>query len=363
MSNNGYYGENKTNKKWYAKFIEYKYTLEYSPDSNIEEILKSVENTISNSIITGTSIFAECSGVGNRVLMEQTQVSFSSRNLEEDNDIAAISSMPPDEATSEECPLVEASNEVICTVVAGVLTVFYRSETSHAESEQEIHTIVEDVLSGQDLISSNTQIKNLRFIESSNNMPNKDSEFQNKNLVVILSVASSATIILSLGLIVIKWRQHKRNKHDGCSHNKPYSTVTVGQLRNNRIEQNMPERALMDDDSIMSSEDNEYLARVLEYGHLKCPVDGGYLKCLNDHEYRNGSNSSLEDIGFIRNLQDERQENSEDNTGHNISSQDDRYRIRVNPSKATTSDIYANYLNSFTHENRTYSEVTWTSAI
>lgn len=373
VSNSGYYGESRTNENWYAKFIEYKYTLEYSPDINIEEILKDVELKIINSIVVSTSIFPECSRVGSRFLMEQTHL--SSRNMKESNSIIAISSMPPDEATSEECELEEATDESVCTVVAGVLSVFYRAETSRGDSEQEIHNVIEDVLSGQDLISSNTQIKNLRFIGSLNDMPEKDRNSHRRDLVVIISIASSATIILSLGLVFMKWRQHRRNKHDGCSHIKSYSTLSVGKIRKSRIVRNPPEPALMDDDSIMSSEDNRYLERLdndedlnstLEHGHLNCPLDEEYLKC--PHVYQN----SRHDDGFIRNPQDDKHQDMLQNVGSVGNSQDDgyirdlqddKYRVRGDSSRVTASDQYANYLNSFTHPNRTYSQVTWTSAI
>ena len=202
--------------------------------SNADLILSNVESAISNSIITSTSIFAECTKKRRVSLRSPSATNSPSQSLQ--NKIIGISSKPNDKAVSKECSFDKLLNGSICTIVEGVLTLYYQEDntlhTRFEEVEIQIKAIIEGLAGNGNLSqANNTQILRLTYISTPNNMdegnnmiliPNNMDEGNN---MILISIVSSAVIIVSLCLAFVIWKKSRKIQSDDFPVNKPPSNT------------------------------------------------------------------------------------------------------------------------------------------
>jgi hypothetical protein len=229
VSGSGFYGE-ETTTNLTPVLIRYKYQMEYWPNSNedqLDQALREVENAISNSILTRTSIFAECS-VRRRTLLRSTpSVSSSSRrNLQQT--ILAMTSEPADVPNEEVCPFDKIyPTGTACVVLDGILTLFVRVDGSRRldASADEIRSIIK---SGMDLgilqaSLLRDDVSHLDYIPMSDaelggngNVDNSEQGAEKGNNSVGNSLSSrslgyvlfaASGLILFVGFTALKWRQ------------------------------------------------------------------------------------------------------------------------------------------------------------
>lgn len=263
VSDSGFYGD-EISSNLRAEYIRYLYQMEYKRNSNTEEILNDLELAISETILKETSLFSECTIHHDRLLFS----THAARNLEQS--IVGLSSNPTDIITSNLCPSETVFNDSSCSVIEGILTVFYKEEhrLRRITSTSEISTVIEEGMGNGSLSLSNNNIRHLEYlppsslsdeIDESNAQQGQeddgDSQFNSRRLSIVLYSACGS--ILLVGLITFKWGQmHHRRK---CMNDEDNDSMVSSAIAVNKI-------TMMDDDSsnFMSSvqmSDSSLLAR------------------------------------------------------------------------------------------------------
>jgi len=123
-----------------------------------------------------------------------------------------LSSNPADETTSEGCPFDKISESNNCTVVDGVLTLYYDDEQSVDLSIKEIHGVIQAVLLDKKLIEGNVGIENVKYIPRAIEEQNDKaaSSRTDLNRIVTISFGSLSGFIVLLVLLYFLKKQLKR---------------------------------------------------------------------------------------------------------------------------------------------------------
>ena len=209
VSYDGFYGDNESHLL--SDYIHYSYQIEYQSGSRINRIVDNLENAISNSILKSTSIFRECVPQEERILIR----SQLDRKLGEG--IVGLSSNPADVLTQDTCPNSAIFDSSSCVVMRGIMTIFYKDDTSRRlEQKNEIIRVIEDGMGNGSLSLSDDDIIDLQYLPFHNwgyldseedprkNRDNPDPVFNLRNVSYILLASGSIVLI---GLAGIKWRQ------------------------------------------------------------------------------------------------------------------------------------------------------------
>ena len=157
------------------------------------------------------------------------------RNL--GTEVVGLSSYPADVVTSEQCPLETISTDSTCTVVDGVLSLFYRNEgdgdtpsTKIEEDTYEIKAAIESLMENGDLIHEmdDPDLIDLKYIvpitissdDTVDSLEGNEGEGEGGSLgvkgVSFITAGSIVTILL-LGATAFKWVQTRRRARGDVS--------------------------------------------------------------------------------------------------------------------------------------------------
>ncbi len=208
VSNSGFYGNREAEN---LRFIQYKYQIEHSSSSSIKQFVKNVERRISNSIINFTTLFPECAPNERIRRLRSVPLDSLGRILEEEI-VVGLSSNPADQITAEECPFDKSSESNNCTVVNGILSLYYNFAPSQSLNTQ-IHDVIEGVIIDEELSMDNVGIKSTKYIPLSNDQNGASASSRaNSKSIVTISFGSIGGLIVVLGLLFFAKKKLKKRK-------------------------------------------------------------------------------------------------------------------------------------------------------
>lgn len=198
----GKYGE-ETEKK---HIVEYFYKMIYNEESSPNDLLKVLDKSIAEKVITDSGVFPQCS----------TQLSAGKST------IVGISSSPMDQFNSFCGPR--------CAVVEGSLTLYGSSSGSRQLSTEfeleDVMSSIEDALSSGDLIEGSTELLDLSFLSPDDSLISKNSIGIPSNrttpqasgesgfpIWAYIAAASGAIILAVIAFFAIR-RRGKNNQND-----------------------------------------------------------------------------------------------------------------------------------------------------
>lgn len=162
VSDSGFYGdESISNLK--TKYIRYEYQMEYKKLGDLDSILDSLEDAISNSILKSTSLFGNCGIKGSRKLRRREQQMSSERT------IVGISSKPKDIVTSDDCPFDPLYDNSECVVIDGILSIFYGESNANNNLQNavtEVQNAIEEGMGDGSLSLASDDIIELDYISN-----------------------------------------------------------------------------------------------------------------------------------------------------------------------------------------------------